>query len=107
MKKYTAVYVANGRYDSPIDEPVTRVEYIQGETLDDAIEGHIKHMKGYAIHDIRGEVAVFEGHVNQVNIGHGVGHRMVTNKDIIITGVNNGNFVDLKNAEGGVQRDAL
>tara|TARA_E500000318_G_scaffold13459_1_gene12657 strand:- start:873 stop:1196 length:324 start_codon:yes stop_codon:yes gene_type:complete len=107
MKKYTVVYVANGRYDSPIDDPITRVEYIQGETLDDAIEGHIKYMKDWAIHDIVGEVAMFEGHIKQIDIGHGVGHRMMTNEDVIITGVNNGSFNDLSNAEGGVKRDAL
>tara|TARA_R100001509_G_scaffold62618_1_gene34522 strand:+ start:98 stop:421 length:324 start_codon:yes stop_codon:yes gene_type:complete len=106
MKKYTVVYVANGRYDSPIDDPITRVEYIQGETMVDAVKGHIEHMKGYAIRDVVGEFAMFEGHIKQIDIGHGVGHRMMTNEDVIITGVNNGSFNDLSSAEGGVQRDA-
>lgn len=104
MKKYTVVYVANGRYDSHIDDPITRVEYIQGETIEDAIKGHIEHMKGYAIRDIVGEVAMFEGHIKQMDIGYGVGHRMVTTKDVVITGVNNGSFTDIKNAETSVQR---
>jgi len=89
MNKYTVVYTAHGRYDSPIDDPVSRVEYIQGETLDDAIDGHIAHMKGWGIRDIIGEVVFLEGHVRQIDIGHGTGHTMNTDKDVIITGVNN------------------
>lgn len=104
MKKYTVVYVANGRYDTSIDDPITRVEYIQGETVVDAIKGHVEHMKSWAIRDIVGEVAMFEGHVKQINIGHGVGHRMIANKDVVITGVNNGSFIDINNAETSVQR---
>ena len=38
MNKYTVVYTANDRYDSQIDYPTSRVEYIQGETLDEAID---------------------------------------------------------------------
>ena len=90
MNKYTAVYTAYGRYDSPMDDPVSRVEYIQGETLDDAIEGHLEHMKAWAIHDIEGQVIILEGHVKQLDIGTGTGHTMKVNKDVIITGVNNG-----------------
>ena len=91
MKKYTVVYVANGRYDdSRIDEPISRVEYIQGKTLKEAMDGHIKYMKGWAIHDIRGEVVYFEGHIKQLDIGHGIGHGMPhTHTDVIITGINN------------------
>ena len=90
MKKYTVVYVANGRYDSNIDEPISRVEYIQGNTLNEAIDEHIKHMKDWAIHDIRGEVVYFEGHIKQVDVGHGIGHGMPhTHTDVIITGINN------------------
>jgi len=90
MNKYTVVYTAFGRYDSPIDEPTSRVEYIQGETLDDAIDGHIKHMKSWGIRDIVGQAVVLEGHIKQVDIGSGVGHQMKpTIKDVIITGVNN------------------
>ena len=54
IKKYTVVYTANDRYDSPIDYPTSRVEYIQGETLDEAIDEHIKHMKRWAIRPIHG-----------------------------------------------------
>ena len=90
MNKYTVVYVANGRYDSPLDEPTTRVEYIQGNTLDEAIDSHIKYMKGWAIRDIQGEVVYFAGHIKQVDIGHGIGHGMSpTHTDVIITGINN------------------
>ena len=42
MNKYTVVYTANDRYDSQIDYPTSRVEYIQGETLDKAIDNHFK-----------------------------------------------------------------
>jgi len=94
MEKYTAIYVANGRYDSVIDEPRSRVEYIQGKDLDDAIEKHAKHMKSWAIQDIRGEVVIIKGHVEQVDIGHGIGHQMLTDEDVIITGVNNGQHFD-------------
>jgi len=94
MNKYTVVYTAHGRYDSHFDDPTSRVEYIQGETLDDAINEHIKHMKAWAIHDIEGEVVVLEGHVKQVDVGTGIGHRLRTNKDIIITGVNNEQVFD-------------
>lgn len=91
MNKYTAVYTAYGRYDSLIDDPLSRVEYIQGETIDDAITGHAAHMKAWAIHDIVGEVVILEGHVKQLDIGAGIGHTMKNaDKDIIITGVNNG-----------------
>ena len=89
MKKYTVVYTAYDRYATPMDDPVSRVEYIQGETLDDAIDGHIQHMKGWGIHDIEGQVVVLEGHVKQVDVGTGTGHTLKTNKDVIITGVNN------------------
>ncbi len=89
MNKYTVVYTASGRYDSPLDDPVSRVEYIQGETIDDAIDGHIAHMKAWAIRDIVGEVVILEGHVRQIDTGHGVGHTMNANEDVIITGVNN------------------
>ena len=30
-----------------------------------------------------------EGHIKQVDIGHGIGHTLNTTKDVIITGVNN------------------
>ena len=89
MKKYTVVYTAYDRYDSHFDTPTSRVEYIQGETLDDAIDGHMEHMKAWAIHDIEGQVVFLEGHVKQVDIGTGIGHTLNTNKDVIITGVNN------------------
>ena len=72
MEKYTAIYVANGRYDSGIDEPRSRVEYIQGKDLD----------------------VIIKGHVEQVDIGHGIGHQMLTDEDVIITGVNNGQHFD-------------
>ena len=70
IKKYTVVYTSNDRYDSPIDE-------------------HIKHMKRWAIRPIHGEVIFLEGHIKQVDIGHGIGHTLNTTKDVIITGVNN------------------
>ena len=90
MNKYTVVYVAHGRYDSVLDEPTTRVEYVQGNTLEDVIDAHIKHMKGWAIHDIIGEVVYLDGHIKQHDIGHGVGHTMGhTHTDVIITGINN------------------
>jgi 23S rRNA U2552 (ribose-2'-O)-methylase RlmE/FtsJ len=90
MNKYTVVYTANDRYDSQIDYPTSRVEYIQGETLDKAIDQHIKHMKGWAIHNIHGEVIFLEGHIKQVDIGHGIGHAMgSTHTDVIITDINN------------------
>ena len=89
MNKYTVVYTANDRYDSQIDYPTSRVEYIQGETLDEAIDEHIKHMKRWAIRPIHGEVIFLEGHIKQVDIGHGIGHTLNTTKDVIITGVNN------------------
>jgi hypothetical protein len=90
MNKYTVVYTAYGRYDTQMDEPTSRVEYIQGETLDKAIEGHIKHMKKWAIRDIIGEVVFLKGHVEQVDIGHGVGHQMnPTHSDVVITNINN------------------
>ena len=92
MNKYTVVYVANGRYDTVLDDPITRVEYIQGDTLDKAIDEHLKHMKSWKIHSIRGQVAFFEGHVKQVDIGHGIGHSMgFTHTDVVITGINNNN----------------
>jgi hypothetical protein len=94
MNKYTAVYTAHDRYDTPMDGPTSRVEYIQGETLDDAIEGHMKHMKAWAIHDIVGDVVLLEGHVKQIDIGAGIGHTMDTSKDVIITGVNNEQVFD-------------
>lgn len=94
MNKYTAVYTAYDRYDSPIDDPVSRVEYIQGETIDDAIDGHLAHMKAWAIHGIEGQVVILEGHVRQVDIGHGIGHTMDTMEDVIITGVNNEQVFD-------------
>ena len=95
MNKYTVVYTAYGRYDTHgMDIPVSRVEYIQGETLDDAIDGHMEHMKAWAIHDIEGQVVFLEGHVKQVDIGTGVGHTLNTNKDVIITGVNNESVFD-------------
>ena len=87
--KYTVVYTANNRYDSQIDCPTSRVEYIQGETLDKAIDEHLKHMKRWAIHNIHGEVIFLEGHIKQIDIGHGIGHTLNTTKDVIITGVNN------------------
>ena len=65
------------------------VEYIQGETLDKAIDEHLKHMKRWAIHNIHGEVIFLEGHIKQVDIGHGIGHTMNAYKDVVITGVNN------------------
>ena len=89
INKYTVVYTANDRYDSPIDEPTSRVEYIQGETLDIAIDEHIKHMKSWAIQGVIGEVIYLEGHIKQVDIGHGIGHTMNAYKDVVITGVNN------------------
>ena len=89
INKYTVVYTANGRYDSPMDYPTSRVEYIQGETLDIAIDEHFKHMKRWAIRDIHGEVVFLEGHVKQIDIGDGIGHTLNTTKDVIITGVNN------------------
>jgi len=90
MNKYTVVYVANGRYDSVLDDPITRVEYIQAETLEKAIDEHIKYMKRWKIHGIRGEVSYFAGHIKQVDIGHGIGHGMSpTHTDVIITGINN------------------
>jgi hypothetical protein len=49
----------------------------------------IKHMKRWAIHNIHGEVIFLEGHIKQVDIGHGIGHTLNTTKDVIITGVNN------------------
>ena len=43
--KYTVVYTANNRYDNPnIDYPTSRVEYIQGETLDEAIDEDYESM---------------------------------------------------------------
>jgi hypothetical protein len=89
INKYTVVYTANDRYDSQIDYPTSRVEYIQGETLDKAIDEHLKHMKSWAIHNIHGEVIFLEGHIKQVDIGHGIGHTLNTTKDVVITGVNN------------------
>ena len=90
IMKYTVVYTANDRYDNPnIDYPTSRVEYIQGETLDEAIDEHLKHMKSWAIHNIHGEVIFLEGHIKQVDIGHGIGHTMNAYKDVVITGVNN------------------
>ena len=90
IMKYTVVYTANDRYDNPnIDYPTSRVEYIQGETLDKAIDEHLKHMKRWAIHNIHGEVIFLEGHIKQVDIGHGIGHTMNAYKDVVITGVNN------------------
>ncbi len=89
MNKYTVIYTANGRYDSPHDEPISRVDYIQGKTIDEAIDGHIKHLKGYAIRDNVGEPVFLEGHIRQVDIGAGVGHMLVGKDDLIITGVNN------------------
>ena len=90
MNKYTVVYVANSRYDSVLDDPITRVEYVQGNTLEEVIDAHIKYMKGWAIHGIRGEVVYLDGHVKQHDIGHGVGHAMGhTHTDVIITEVNN------------------
>ena len=90
IMKYTVVYTANDRYDNPnIDYPTSRVEYIQGETLDEAIDEHLKHMKSWAIHNIHGEVIFLEGHIKQVDIGHGIGHTMNAWKDVVITGVNN------------------
>jgi len=94
MEKYTAIYVAYGRYDTPMDEPRTHVDYIQGEDLDDAIQGHMKYMDSWAIRDVQGEVVIIKGHVEQVDIGHGIGHQMLTDEDIIITGVNNGQHFD-------------
>ena len=90
IMKYTVVYTANDRYDNPnIDYPTSRVEYIQGETLDEAIDEHLKHMKRWAINNIHGEVIFLEGHIKQVDIGHGIGHTMNAYKDVVITGVNN------------------
>ena len=90
VMKYTVVYTANDRYDSQIDYPTSRVEYIQGETLDKAIDEHLKHMKRWAIHNIHGEVIFLEGHIKQVDIGHGIGHTLKNaTKDVVITGVNN------------------
>ena len=90
MNKYTVVYTAYGRYDSSLSDPVSRTEYIQGNTLDEAIDGHIKYMKGWAIKDIVGEVVYLQGHIKQIDIGHGVGHKMGrTHTDVIITGINN------------------
>ena len=94
MNKYTVVYTAHDRYDNYFDTPTSRVEYIQGETLDDAIDGHMEHMKAWAIHDIEGQVIVLEGHVKQVDIGTGIGHTLDTDKDVIITGVNNEQVFD-------------
>ena len=50
---------------------------------------HIKHMKRWAIRPIYGEVIFLEGHIKQVDIGHGIGHTLNPTKDVIITGVNN------------------
>ena len=100
MNKYTVVYVAHGRYDSVLDEPRTRVEYVQGNTLEEAIDAHIEHMKGWAIHDIIGEVVYLDGHVKQHDIGHGIGHAMGrTHTDVIITGINNSKIKFDKNRE--------
>ena len=46
-------------------------------------------MKSWAIHNIHGEVIFLEGHIKQVDIGHGIGHTLNTTKDVVITGVNN------------------
>ena len=90
MNKYTVVYTASSRYDQPLWDAESRVDYIQGKTLEEAIDGHIKYMKGWAIHDIVGEVVYLQGHVKQIDIGHGVGHQMErTHTDVIITGINN------------------
>ena len=95
MKKYTVVYTAYGRYqprdgDYKGEYSSSRVDYIQGKTLDDAIKGHVKHLKRWAVHSMHGEPIFFEGHIKQLDIGHGVGHKMgSTIKDVIITGINN------------------
>ena len=96
MKKYTVVYTAYGRYqphggiEAFGEYSSSRVDYIQGKTLDDAMKGHVKHLKSWAIHSMHGEPVFFEGHIKQLDIGHGVGHRMgSTIKDVTITGINN------------------
>ena len=88
MNKYTVVYTANDRYDSQIDYPTSRVEYIQGSSLDIAIDNHFKHMKSWGIRDIHGEVVLLKGHIKQIDIGDGIGHTMKASKDVVITGVN-------------------
>ena len=52
MIKYTVVYTAYGRYDTQMDEPTSRVEYIQGEQLDKDIEGNIKQKTKWGIRDL-------------------------------------------------------
>ncbi len=100
MNKYTVVYVANSRYPVPYKHLITRVEYIQGETLEKAIDEHIKYMKGWAIHGIRGEVAYLEGHIKQLDVGHGIGHGMgFTHTDVVITGINNSKIQFNNNGE--------
>jgi|TARA_R110000744_G_scaffold10240_1_gene31962 predicted RNA-binding protein len=68
MNKYTVVYTASSRYDQPLWDAESRVDYIQGKTLEEAIDGHIEYMKSSAIEDIVGEVIIFEGHVKQVDM---------------------------------------
>ena len=47
-------------------------------------------MKKWAIHDIIGQVVFLKGHVEQVDIGHGVGHQMnPTHNDVVITNIKN------------------
>ena len=97
MKKYTVVYTAYCRYQRGGLEAFgeyssSRVDYIQGKTLDDAMKGHVKHLKGWGIHSMHGEPVFFEGHIKQVDIGHGVGHKLGSHtlpKNVIITGINN------------------
>lgn len=66
MPKYTAVYTAHEEHGSPIFDAFSSVEYIEGETLDAAIEKHVESLKARNIGDIVGEVILLEGHVRQV-----------------------------------------
>lgn len=66
MPKYTAVYTAHEEHGSPIFDAFSKVDYIEGDTLDAAISNHVQLLKARNISDIVGEVILLEGHVKQV-----------------------------------------
>jgi len=67
MNKYTVVYTAHEENAvSLIFDAISRVEYIEGETLDDAIDKHIDSLNARKISDIVGEPIFLEGHIKQV-----------------------------------------
>lgn len=66
MPKYTVVYTAHHKDGSPIFDAFSKVDYIEGDTYDDAIDKHVQSLYVRKIHDIVGTPIIFEGHIEEV-----------------------------------------